>query len=74
MPNYIFKTLAPLLIIKWELNVFNFFFLMNTIFLFRLLMGKTTVSEAENQLLSSYEDMEDHEIGNYVEITKSINA
>jgi len=37
-------------------------------------MGKTTVSEAENQLLNSYEDTEDHEIGNYVERTKSINA
>lgn len=35
-------------------------------------MGKTTVSEAENQLLSSYEDMED--LGNYVDRTKSINA
>lgn len=37
-------------------------------------MGKTTVSEAENQLLNSYEDIEDHDIGNYVERTKSINA
>jgi len=35
-------------------------------------MGKTTVSEAENQLLNSYEDSED--LGNYVEKTKSINA
>jgi len=35
-------------------------------------MGKTTVSEAENQLLSSYEDTED--LGNYVDRTKSINA
>ncbi|XP_060879763.1 copper-transporting ATPase 1 isoform X1 [Metopolophium dirhodum] len=40
----------------------------------KLLMGKTTVSEAENQLLNSYEDTEDHDIGNYVERTKSINA
>ncbi|XP_025416212.1 copper-transporting ATPase 1 isoform X2 [Sipha flava] len=40
----------------------------------KLLMGKTTVSEAENQLLSSYEDVEDHDMGNYVDITKSINA
>jgi len=37
-------------------------------------MGKTTVSEAENQLLNSYEDIEDHNIGNYVETTKSVNA
>jgi len=40
----------------------------------KLLMGKTTVSEAENQLLSSYEDMEDHDLGNYIDRTKSINA
>lgn len=37
-------------------------------------MGKTTVSEAENQLLSSYEDMDDRDLGNYVDRTKSINA
>jgi len=37
-------------------------------------MGKTTVSEAENQLLNSYEDMDDHNIGTFVERTKSINA
>lgn len=46
----------------------------NIYFYFRLLMGKTTVSEAENQLLSSYEDIEDHDIGNYGGRTKSINA
>jgi len=39
-----------------------------------LLMGKTTVSKAENQLLNSWKDMEDHNIGNYVETTKGINA
>lgn len=37
-------------------------------------MGKTTVSEAENQLLSSYEDLEERDVGNYVKRTKSINA
>lgn len=37
-------------------------------------MGKTTVSEAENQLLNSYEDVEDHDMGHYVDRTKSINA
>lgn len=37
-------------------------------------MGKTTVSEAENQLLSSFEDIEDHDIESYFDRTKSINA
>lgn len=37
-------------------------------------MGKTTISEAENQLLNSYDDLEDPSIGNSVERTKSINA
>lgn len=37
-------------------------------------MGKTTVSEAENQLLNSFEDIEDNDIGSYVDRTKSINA
>lgn len=37
-------------------------------------MGKTTMSEAENQLLNSYDDIEEHSIENSIDRTKSINA
>ncbi|XP_050534333.1 copper-transporting ATPase 1 isoform X2 [Daktulosphaira vitifoliae] len=45
----------------------------NSSTLSKLLMGKTTASEAENRLLSSYDDMEELGI-HYVDKTKSINT